>query len=100
MTRKRAMLVNRQVQHLEPPEYHRDPLCPTGILAFWDIGPDLQNVISVPGLKFRVVRGPAGNDGRVVWMAERVADEATHPQEKITFAQGIRAETALLVRNP
>jgi hypothetical protein len=33
-------------------------------------------------------------------MAERVADEATHPQEKITFAQGIRAETALLVRNP
>ena len=56
---------------LEAPEYHRDPLAPQGILAFWDVGPDLPEVISSPGLEIKVARGPIGDDGRMVWVAER-----------------------------
>lgn len=70
-TRKRAEIVNGEVKHLEEPDYHIDPLNPQGILAFWDIGPDLPNVISCAGMKVTIVRGPAGDDGRVVWMAEK-----------------------------
>jgi len=42
-----------------------------GILAFWDIGLDLPETLETADLKIRVVRGPVGRDGRVVWMAER-----------------------------
>jgi len=62
---------DEKIRYLEPPEYHRDPLNPKGILAFWDIGPDLGEVLASPGLHIKVVRGPVGDDGRVVWVAER-----------------------------
>src|SRR6266700_4181974 len=70
-TKKRAELVGGQVVHLESPEYHRDPLSPQGILAFWDIGPDLGKVFGSDSLRFSVVRGPVGADKRTVWVAER-----------------------------
>jgi len=70
-TRKRAELMCGEVLHLEPPEYHRDPLSPVGILAFWDMGPDLNDVFGSDDLRFSVVRGPVGADQRIVWMAER-----------------------------
>jgi SAM-dependent methyltransferase len=70
-TRKRAEVVDGQIRHIEPPDYHLDPLSPQGILAFWDIGSDLPAVIPCSGLRFRIVRGPVGEVGRVVWIAER-----------------------------
>jgi SAM-dependent methyltransferase len=70
-TRKQAEVVGGEIRHIEVPEYHRDPMSPHGILAFWDIGPDLPEVIPCPNLNIRIVRGPAGRDARVVWIAER-----------------------------
>jgi SAM-dependent methyltransferase len=70
-TRKRSEIVDGGVRHIEIPEYHRDPLSLEGILSFWDIGPDLPEVISSPTLDIRVARGPVGDDGRIVWIAER-----------------------------
>lgn len=71
-TKKRAELVRGEILHLEPPEYHRDPLSPEGILAFWDLGPDLGDLFGSEELRFSVVRGPIGADKRTVWMAERL----------------------------
>jgi SAM-dependent methyltransferase len=70
-TKKRAELVGGEVVHLEPPEYHRDPLSPQGILAYWDMGPDLAEVFGSESFLFTVVRGPVGADRRTVWMAQR-----------------------------
>jgi SAM-dependent methyltransferase len=70
-TNKRAELVEGKVLHLEPPEYHRDPLSARGILAFWDMGPDLGEVFGSDSLRFSIVRGPVGADKRTVWMAQR-----------------------------
>jgi len=70
-TKKRAELVEGKILHLEPPEYHRDPLSAQGILAFWDMGPDLGDVFGSDLLQFSVVRGPIGADKRTVWMAQR-----------------------------
>ena len=70
-TKKRAEIVGGEVIHLEPPDYHLDPLNPQGILAFWDIGPDLPDAIPSPGLNVRIIKGPVGDLGRVVWIAER-----------------------------
>jgi SAM-dependent methyltransferase len=70
-TRARAKLVDGKIHDLLPAEYHLDPLNPKGILAFWDVGPDLPRMFSAPLLDISIVRGPAGNEGRVVWMAER-----------------------------
>jgi len=72
-TKKRAEIVEGKVRHLESPEYHLDPLSPAGILAFWDIGPDLPVVIPCSELNLRIVRGPVGDAGRLVWIAERTA---------------------------
>jgi SAM-dependent methyltransferase len=71
-TKKRAAVVQGQVRFLEPPEYHCDPLCPKGILAYWDIGPDLPQIISVAGLTLRILKEPIGRDGRYIWVAQRV----------------------------
>jgi SAM-dependent methyltransferase len=70
-TKKRAEIVDGEIIYLEPPEYHLDPLNPKGILAFWDIGPDLPNAVPSSGLNVRIVKGPVGDLGRVVWIAER-----------------------------
>src|SRR4029077_14876751 len=70
-TKKRAELVEGKVVHLVPPEYHRDPLSPQGILAYWDMGPDLGEMFGSDSLRFSVVRGPVGADRRTVWMAQR-----------------------------
>ena len=70
-TKKRSEVVDGEVRHLETPEYHRDPLCPAGILAVWDIGADLPEVISCDRLDIRIACGPVGDDGRLVWIAER-----------------------------
>jgi SAM-dependent methyltransferase len=71
-TRKRAEVVDGEIRHLEAPEYHLDPMSLDGILAFWDIGPDLPEAISCPDLDISIIRGLAGDQGRVVWIAERV----------------------------
>ena len=70
-TRARAEVVGGKIQHLLPPEYHLDPLCPEGILAFWDVGPDLPRLFGSPVLDIRTIRGPVGDDGRMIWIAER-----------------------------
>lgn len=71
-TRQRAALDNgRIVHHVTPPEYHRDPLDPAGVLAFWDYGPDLPEKFATPNLQFRVVMGPEGKYGRIVWEARK-----------------------------
>lgn len=69
-TKKRAEVVDGEIRHIETPEYHRDPLSPQGILTFWDVGPDLPQMVSPTALNVRIVRGPVGEDGRVVWVAE------------------------------
>jgi len=66
-TRQRAIVRNGSTVHLTAPEYHRDPLSRSGILAYWDFGPDLPEVFASTGLTFRVVLGPEGAGGRVVW---------------------------------
>jgi SAM-dependent methyltransferase len=71
-TKKRAEIVDGRVEHIETPEYHRDPLCHQGILAFWDIGPDLPKAFQSAALDIKVARGPVGDDGRVVWIAEHL----------------------------
>ena len=73
ITTRRAEIINGTVQHIEPPEHHLDPLSREGILAFWDIGPDFAEAFPTQDLDIRIVRGPVGDAGRVVWMAERVA---------------------------
>jgi SAM-dependent methyltransferase len=70
-TKKRAEMVGTAIRHLESPEYHCDPLCSKGILAFWDLGPDLDEKFGSDSLRFSVVRGPTGPDKRTVWMAQR-----------------------------
>lgn len=71
-TRPRAILDARGTRHLLPPEYHRDPRNPSGILTFWDIGPDLSSVVDVGGLDVSIVyRDGTADDRRVVWMARR-----------------------------
>lgn len=70
-TRKRAVLVAGQVQLLMEPDYHCDPLNPRGILAFWDFGPDAVALFAASGLEVRIVAGPQGKDGRVVWQARK-----------------------------
>ncbi|MGA8622327.1 MAG: methyltransferase domain-containing protein [Candidatus Sulfotelmatobacter sp.] len=71
ITRRRAEIVNGKVNHLEPPEHHLDPLSPEGILAFWDVGPDLGKAFPTEGLDIKIARGPVGDAGRVVWIAQR-----------------------------
>jgi SAM-dependent methyltransferase len=57
----------RQLVH--PPEYHGDPLKSRGILTFWHLGRDLNIRFSSSGLSFAIVKGPEGNDHRIVWEA-------------------------------
>ncbi len=71
-TRQRAKIADGKVLHIEPPEYHLDPLTPEGILAFWDIGPDLAKVFPIEGLNIKIAQNPVGDAGRVVWIAERI----------------------------
>jgi hypothetical protein len=70
-TKKRAEIVDGKTHFLKLPDYHRDPLNAEGILAFWDIGPDLPEVMKAVLLDRKIVREPAGEDGRIVWIAER-----------------------------
>lgn len=70
-TIRRAVIENGQLRHLEEPEYHSDPLDPRGILAFWHMGPDLQQQFGDTGLVFRLVKGPEGKRRSVVWEAAR-----------------------------
>ena len=71
-TRQRAILEpGGTIRHLENPEMHSDPLNPRGILAFWDIGPDLPTVLNLPELTFEVLASPEGHDRRLVWSARK-----------------------------
>lgn len=70
-TRMRATLVEGKTAHLLPAEYHSDPLDPAGVLAYWDYGPDLGAVFA-GSLKFQIVSGPRGTDGRVAWEARKL----------------------------
>jgi SAM-dependent methyltransferase len=70
-TRKRAAIFNGEIQYLEEPDYHSDPLNPKGILAFWDFGIDAVELFSSSGLDVSVVAGPEGKDQRIVWKASK-----------------------------
>jgi len=76
MTKKRAEIVAGKVIHIEPPEHHLDPLSAEGILAFWDIGPDLADAFRIEDLHIKVAPASGGDSGRVVWVAEKVAVQA------------------------
>jgi hypothetical protein len=65
-------VVDSEIQHLLPAEYHLDPLDPQGILAFWNIGFDLPEVMADVGLNISVAMGPQGEDGRLIWKARRI----------------------------
>jgi SAM-dependent methyltransferase len=72
-TRRRAAVENgRTIILIEPPEYHRDPLDPAGVLVYWDYGPDLPTVFATRGLQFSIVEGPEGSSGRTVWEARKL----------------------------
>lgn len=75
-TKKRAIFdeTTGKVRHLEPPEYHSDPLSADGILAFWDLGLDLGRHFSLPNLKIEMAHSPKGLDQRVVWIARKLAE--------------------------
>lgn len=77
-TRKRAEILDGRLVHIEPPDFHLDPLSALGILAFWDVGPDLADVLPTKGLDIRIVRGPTDNSGRVVWLAAKSAELVPH----------------------
>jgi SAM-dependent methyltransferase len=80
-TQRRAQLVNGKVEHLVEPEYHSDPLSPNGILTYWDIGSqDGGAFLSRPGLAVEVAAGPEGRDGRIIWLARRIADTPARAQ--------------------
>jgi SAM-dependent methyltransferase len=70
-TLRRAELDGASVRHIEPPEYHADPLDPQGILAFWHFGPDLDAQFGGSGLRFSLVKGPEGKRRSVVWLAQK-----------------------------
>jgi SAM-dependent methyltransferase len=73
-TFQRAKIDAGQIVHLiEPPEYHRDPLDPRGVLVFWDYGPDFPERFRTDGLTIRAARGPEGLSRRVVWEARKLA---------------------------
>lgn len=70
-TRARAVLRDGKICHLSEPEYHRDPLSEQGILAFWDIGPDLPAHNASAALEIKPALGPVAPDNRIVWAATR-----------------------------
>ena len=70
-TKARATIQNGEITYLATPEYHLDPLRREGVLATWDIGPDLPKVMNIPQLQLRIIRGPVGRDQRVVWEAKK-----------------------------
>lgn len=72
-TRRRAQLrPDGTIDHFVEPEYHRDPLSPDPILAYWDVGvQDAGSIFSLPQLTLSVADGPTGRDGRVIWMAQK-----------------------------
>jgi SAM-dependent methyltransferase len=72
VTRQRARVESGRIVHLEPPDYHRDPLSEEGILAFWDFGPEFPGMFSVSGLTIRAALAPDGLERRVVWEARRI----------------------------
>ena len=72
LTERRAILVEGGIQHLLPAEYHLDPLDPKGVLAFWNIGLDLPEVMADAGLDISIAMGPQGESGRIVWKAARI----------------------------
>lgn len=71
VTKQRAKLESGRVIHLTEPDYHRDPLNPAGVLAFWDFGPDFPAKFGAEGLTIRAGLAPYGMSGRVVWEARR-----------------------------
>jgi O-antigen biosynthesis protein len=70
-TRPRAVLRDGKICHLSEPEYHQDPLSEHGILAFWDIGPDLPAFSASADLEIKPALGPVAPDNRIVWAATR-----------------------------
>ncbi len=72
ITRQRARLESGRIVHLQDPEYHFDPLSSSGILTFWDFGPDFPERFAVAGLSIRAAFGPEGSSGRIVWEARKV----------------------------
>jgi SAM-dependent methyltransferase len=80
-TKQLATLRDDKIVHLVmPPEYHGDPLGNgTGILAFWHLGRDFPEMLSIADLDFSVVMGPEGIDKRIIWQARKPMCFATAP---------------------
>lgn len=74
-TIKRADIISGDVVLYTEPDYHRDPLNPNGILAYWDFGTDAIELFSESGLEISIVDGPKGKDRRLVWMARKPMDK-------------------------
>lgn len=74
VTRLRVTEESGRLIFLLPPEYHRDPLDAAGVLTFWDFGPDMPQRFSTDSFGIRVVSGPLGKSGRMVWEARRNSD--------------------------
>lgn len=47
----RAKIVNGEIQHIHPPEYHGDPLSPDGVLCFQHFGWDMFDDMKSAGFK-------------------------------------------------
>lgn len=71
-TRRRAIVENGEIKHLLPEHYHCDPSGNGFILAFYDFGMDLAEKYSTDKLKISVLKGPFGDDGKIVWCAEKL----------------------------
>jgi hypothetical protein len=60
-TRARARVIAGELVHLEPPEYHADPVDPAGALVVTEWGRDLPTIVSAAG----------GGDTEVVTIDDR-----------------------------
>lgn len=70
-TARRAECVDGVTKHLMEPEYHSDPLNPSGILAYWDFGVDAPEIFGQSNLTLSIATGPVGRDKRVIWEARK-----------------------------
>lgn len=67
-TRVRARIdAKGQIEHLMTPEYHGDPLDPQGVLAFYEFGWDLLDVVRAAGFSEATWRLPWAPEQGLFW---------------------------------
>lgn len=72
-TQARAKITEGKVKHLLEPEFHGDPLRPSGgILTFWNFGTDaIEFSNSLSQLKTSILKGPEGEDQRLIFVSQK-----------------------------